>query len=143
MRMLLVSLIAAAALVPVSALACEGMDHSAMKPIVKSVTLAQVQPHFEKKSATFVDANSGEFRTKNGVIPGAILLTSSGSYDAAKELPADKTTPLVFYCSNTKCGASKKAAERAFNAGYSDVSYLPDGLMGWKSSGNKTALPNS
>jgi hypothetical protein len=34
-----------------------------------------------------------------GVVPGAILVTDDESY-AATELPADKTTKLVFYCSN-------------------------------------------
>lgn len=47
------------------------------------------------------DANDPEFRAQNGIIPGAHLLTSYRSYDAAKELPKDKATPLVFYCSSS------------------------------------------
>jgi hypothetical protein len=49
---------------------------------------------------TILDANDTEFRQKNGVIPGAKLLSSSEQYDINKELPAAKDAPLVFYCSN-------------------------------------------
>ncbi len=49
---------------------------------------------------TVLDANDTEFREKNGVIPGAKLLSSFDKYDISKELPASKDAPLVFYCSN-------------------------------------------
>jgi hypothetical protein len=49
---------------------------------------------------TVLDANEPEFREKNGVIPGARLLSAFDAYDVRKELPADKNAPLVFYCSN-------------------------------------------
>jgi len=47
------------------------------------------------------DANPPDVREEEGVIPGAHLLSSSGGYDVASTLPADKNTPLVFYCHNT------------------------------------------
>jgi hypothetical protein len=50
---------------------------------------------------TLVDANGADFRTQEGIIPGAILLSSYKTYDAAKELPAAKDAPLVFYCAST------------------------------------------
>ncbi len=46
------------------------------------------------------DANGWALRSRAGVIPGAHLLTSDDKYDAAKELPADKSTKLVFYCAD-------------------------------------------
>ena len=46
------------------------------------------------------DANPESFRKKYGVIPGAVLLASYDSYDLAV-LPAEKDTPLVFYCANS------------------------------------------
>jgi hypothetical protein len=49
---------------------------------------------------TVLDANDVEFRQKNGVIPGAKLLSSFKDYDLEKELPANHDAPLVFYCSN-------------------------------------------
>ena len=50
---------------------------------------------------TLVDANGTDFRTQEGIIPGAILLSSYKNFDPAKELPAAKNTPLVFYCAST------------------------------------------
>ncbi len=47
------------------------------------------------------DANPPDVRETEGIIPGAHLLLSSGRYDVASELPADRNTPLVFYCHNT------------------------------------------
>lgn len=49
---------------------------------------------------TLLDANDPEFREKNGVIPGARLLSSFDAYDVTKELPPSKDARLVFYCSN-------------------------------------------
>ncbi len=46
------------------------------------------------------DANGARIREKEGIIPGAKLLSSFSEYDLAKELPADKGTALVFYCHN-------------------------------------------
>jgi len=55
----------------------------------------------QKSPVVVYDVNTPEFRAKKGIVPGARLLSSSGEYDVAKELPADKGTPLVFYCANT------------------------------------------
>ena len=46
-----------------------------------------------------VDANVEGFRKENGILPGAILLSSSSSYKL-EELPADKASKLIFYCTN-------------------------------------------
>jgi hypothetical protein len=50
---------------------------------------------------TVVDANGADFRAREGIIPGAVLLSGYKTYDVAKELPAAKDTPLVFYCADT------------------------------------------
>jgi rhodanese-related sulfurtransferase len=124
-----------------AALACDG-EHNASAGSPKSVTVAEVV-QLQKNKAQAVDANSVDFREKNGVIPGAIQLTSSSQYDVAKELPQAKDTKLVFYCASEMCGASHKAAERAIQAGYTNVMVMPEGMTGWKKAGQKTAKPNS
>ncbi|OGR94359.1 MAG: hypothetical protein A2V88_17135 [Elusimicrobia bacterium RBG_16_66_12] len=94
------------------------------------------------KSATppvVYDVNVESTREHVGVIPGARLLSSSSKYDAAKELPADKNIPLVFYCANEMCTASHAAAEKAMAAGYADVSVMVDGIYGWKKAGRPCA----
>ncbi len=124
----LVGLVAA----PAAALACGGNK--------KEVTTVSVDQAKEMKPA-FVDANSSDTREKLGVIPGAIMLTSYSEFDATKELPKDKRKNLVFYCSNEMCSASKVAAGRAMEAGYSNVAVLPVGVKGWKAAGQKTVKP--
>lgn len=85
------------------------------------------------------DANVESTRENVGIIPGAKLLSSSSKYDARRELPADKKTPLVFYCANAMCTASHAAAERAIQAGYSDVGVMVDGIYGWRKAGRPRA----
>jgi hypothetical protein len=57
---------------------------------VKSVTVPQTASLQKEKKATVLDANGESFRKENGVIPGAVMLTSFNKYDVAKELPAGK-----------------------------------------------------
>ena len=77
------------------------------------------------------DANSDETRGKLGVIPGAVLLSSYRDYDAAVELPGDKSTQLVFYCHSEMCSAAGDAARKAIAAGHRDVWVMPPGIKGW------------
>jgi rhodanese-related sulfurtransferase len=88
---------------------------------------------------TVYDANVASTREHVGVVPGAWLLDASSKYDVAKTLPADKKTPLVFYCANTMCTASHAAAERAIAAGYTDVGVMVDGIFGWRKAGQPLA----
>jgi rhodanese-related sulfurtransferase len=132
--------------VPSVALACEAHRQSAQnqKPAVKNLTVPELaELRKDPKMLSIVDANSAETRQKEGVIPGAILLTSSSKFDVAKELPKAKDQKLVFYCANTRCTASHKAAEKAASAGFTDVSVLSDGIAGWKAAGQKTDVPRS
>ncbi len=109
-----------------------GTTKSFFKPM-SAADLAQLQ----KTSAHvyIYDANNEETRTKEGTIPGAQILPSYDKYVVAKELPKERDAKLVFYCANTRCGASHQAAELASKAGYKDVNVMVDGIQGWKKSG--------
>jgi rhodanese-related sulfurtransferase len=87
------------------------------------------------------DANGWGLRSTAGVIPGAHLLSSDDKYDVAKELPANKSAKLVFYCADLQCTASHEAARRAIAAGYTDVSVMSDGIQGWKQAGKPVDYP--
>jgi rhodanese-related sulfurtransferase len=144
MKRILFSLaVATSLIVPTAALACDGAEmHQAKAGEPVKATVADVASWTKEKKAIPVDANGKETRLSQGVIPGAVLLTSSSTYDV-KELPADKTSKLVFYCANQKCGASHQAAKRAMENGYTNVAVLPEGIAGWKQAGQPTAKPNS
>ena len=64
-----------------------------------AMTMDEVQKGIDAKQLTAVDCNAERTRKKLGVLPGAISVTDEESF-AASELPADKTTKLVFYCAN-------------------------------------------
>ena len=67
---------------------------------IKEVNVEEAVKLHATGSATFLDANTPEYREANGVVPGAVQLDSFNEYDVAKVLPADKDRPLIFYCSN-------------------------------------------
>ena len=113
--------------------------HAAKKSF-KIISAADLAAALESTTPPAVyDANGQSTREDAGVIPGARLLSSSSKYDVAKELPADKKKPLVFYCANTMCMASHSAAKKAVKAGYADVSVMADGIYGWKKAGRPVA----
>lgn len=128
---------------PAIVFACEG-EKTAQKPAVKKISVTQLAELNKDHKAVVLDANGADTRAKMGVIPDAKLLTHFINYDVQKELPAAKDSKLVFYCASTQCGASKQAATKAVEAGYTDVNILPDGIKGWKDAGQPTkALPQS
>ena len=102
------------------------------------LSVKEVADLVKAKKATVVDANNVDTRKEYGVVPGAVLLSSSKDF-AVSELPAEKSTKLVFYCGGTACKASDKAAHRAASAGYADVSVMREGIRGWKSAGQPTS----
>ena len=64
-----------------------------------TMTVDEVDKALAAKQIVPVDCNTDATRKREGVLPGAILVTDDEGY-AASELPADKTTKLVFYCAN-------------------------------------------
>ena len=47
------------------------------------------------------DANTDDTRASQGLITGAVPLASASGYDVQKTLPANKKSPVVFYCHST------------------------------------------
>ena len=111
----------------------------------KLVSIDQVQQGLDalkkdKKPYAVFDANGKGTRDKMGIIPTAVLLPTASEYDIAL-LPADKASPVVFYCANERCTASHTAAKRAMAAGWSDVAVLGAGIKGWVDAGKAVDKP--
>lgn len=104
---------------------------------IASITVDELDAKLTAGNTQPVDANRDETRKKLGVVPGAVLLTDSETFQLA-ELPTDKTKELVFYCANPQCGASHQAAAKAVSAGYANVRVMPEGIAGWVKAGKKT-----
>lgn len=64
---------------------------------IPSATVADLDQWLTAKQAQAVDCNTPNTRKREGVVPGAILISDEEQF-AATELPADKQAKLVFYC---------------------------------------------
>jgi rhodanese-related sulfurtransferase len=102
----------------------------------EAVTSVQGYVNAKASGVVILDVNDTETRANKGVVPGAVMLTAYDSY-AFSELPVDKKTTLIFYCYNTLCPASGLAADRAIDAGYTDVRVMKAGIVGWKDAAEK------
>jgi rhodanese-related sulfurtransferase len=124
------------ALAPVAACSKSDQGSSERAAAIEEVSVDELDKLLSSNACQAVDANGDGTRKKLGVIPGAVLLTDSDTFNP-RELPTDKTRPLVFYCANKSCGASHEAAGKARTAGYKDVKVLPEGIAGWVKAGKQ------
>lgn len=144
MKRILIAFVLALGAYASDALACKGYQQTETVsiPTLDAETLARLLR--ERPKVELFDANGEATRAKYGVIPGAKLLSHYARYDVRRELPADKDAKIVFYCGSTRCGAAEKAAKKALEAGYRDVSVMTVGIKGWTEAGKSTVeLPKT
>jgi rhodanese-related sulfurtransferase len=84
----------------------------------------------EKTNMVLVDSRPARVFAQ-GAIPGAINIPDTQFDKEAAKLPADKATPLVFYCGGLKCVLSVKSADKARALGYTNVATYPEGYPEW------------
>lgn len=89
----------------------------------------------ESERVTVLDVNSRQSWIRAHV-PGAFNLDPL-SYSES-DLPVQKGSNLVFYCSNPLCRKAPKAAKRAGKMGYTSVKVMSAGISGWISAGFPT-----
>jgi len=65
-------------------------------------------------------------------ITGAVNIPEKGFEQASQQLPADKTTLLVFYCNGVKCGKSKRVAKMVQPLGYTEILIFSEGIPVWE-----------
>jgi rhodanese-related sulfurtransferase len=72
-------------------------------------------------------------RYQQGTIPGAINVPYP-AWDkvAAKKLPADKTTPIVFFCQGVTCQMSPLSQRKAIAMGYTNTKVYHEGVPEWQ-----------
>lgn len=131
--------LAGAVLVTIIAIGCHGKSAN-----VATLSVAEVAELIKNDGAAVVcDANGPTVRSEYGVIPGAVLLPGHGRSDIAAALPETKDAALVFYCSSSMCSAAPRAANRAVDAGYTDVYVMPEGIKGWVQAGQPVDRPST
>lgn len=107
---------------------------------LKSVSPGELLRWVQEKRATVIDVNSRQSWEKAHV-PDALHFDPNAWNEA--DLPADKQTLLVFYCSNPMCRKAPNAARRAKSLGYANVRVLSAGISGWLDANlpTESALP--
>lgn len=95
---------------------------------MKTVSPNELHRLMQKKPVTIIDVNSPQSWEKARV-PGARNLDPVGY--AEGDLPLEKNSTLVFYCSNFMCRKAPNAARRAEHMGYNDVYVMSAGISGW------------
>lgn len=101
-------------------------------PRFKSLTPGEVAARLKQKNVYVFDNNDLDV-FKAGHVPRAKWLRPSGY--GPKELPADKSATLVFYCYDYDCTACHEGAGRALELGYKNVFIMPAGIVGWQKAG--------
>ena len=95
---------------------------------LKSISPAEVNGQVQAKQVNVFDVNSAQSWQKAHV-PGAKNLDSATFVVA--DLPSDRNSSLVFYCSNPMCRKAPIAAKRAKQMGYENVKVMSAGITGW------------
>jgi len=66
-----------------------------------------------------------------GSIPSSVNIPETGFAAHKGMLPADKKTPLIFYCGGYDCKLSHKEAQEARKMGYADIMVCEAGYPAW------------
>ncbi len=97
-----------------------------------SVSAAYLKKLAEDKTPhVLIDARPKRVADK-GMIPGAINISDTEFDKNVDKLPADKATPLIYYCGGLECVLSDNSAEKARKLGYTNVLTYPPGYPEWE-----------
>lgn len=107
-----------------------------------------VKPHAElpkdpeiKGTTVLIDSRPAARRYDTGHIPTAINIPDTQFEKLAPTLlPADKATPLIFYCQGFECDLSHKSAFKAEALGYSNIKVYAAGQPDWEAKGELVAV---
>jgi len=91
-----------------------------------------------RATVTILDARSGRFDDRRR-IPGAKALAPNADEATIAATAGPKDGLIVAYCSNPKCPAGKRLADRLRSLGYTNVIKYPDGIDGWAAAGHEVA----
>ena len=112
----------------------KGQFGSVSAPFIKKV--------LEQNKGTVIDARPLKRKYAKGHVPGAVSIPNTQFAKLTHMLPADKKTPLYFYCGGMKCPLSVKSATKAKALGYTDVKVFQGGYPEWKKAYGAGAMGN-
>ena len=107
-----------------------------------SVSAAHIKKLIDEKALyVLVDARPKRIADK-GMIPTALNISDTEFDKNIDKLPADKATPLIYYCGGMECVLSDKSAEKARKLGYTNVLTYPPGYPEWEKLNSTSASAN-
>ena len=95
---------------------------------LKTISPNDLHRLMQERPVSVVDVNS-EQSWGRAHVPGAKHLDPTGY--RPDDLPVDRNSTLVFYCSNPLCRKAPNAARRAKSMGYTNVRVMSAGISGW------------
>lgn len=101
----------------------------------KGVLIVDARVAHEYVEERIKGAKSIPYKEKSAKVVG--FDASVDRFDLSK-LPANKNTPVIFYCNAGKCWKSYKACTAAIKVGYRKVHWLRGGIPEWKAKGLPT-----
>lgn len=119
----------------------DGYPDWAAKGTGQSVSAAYIKKLLDEKAGfMLIDARPKRVFDK-GAIPGAINISDTEFDKQLDKLPADKATPLIYYCGGLECVLSNKSADKARKLGYSNVKTFVEGYPEWVKLYGEAAAP--
>lgn len=110
----------------------EGEPEWVKQGLPLSVSTAYVKKLIDdKEKVVLIDARPKRVFDK-GAIPGALNIPDSEFDKHVDKLPADKATPLIYYCGGLECVLSDKSATKARALGYTSVKTYSEGYPAWE-----------
>ena len=99
---------------------------------IGSVSAAYVKKLIDTKAkVVIIDARPQARKYDKGHVPTAISIPDRKFDKMTELLPADKDTPLIFYCGGFKCKLSPNSAAKAVKLGYTNVKLFQAGYPEW------------
>ena len=95
---------------------------------LERISPEELYQQIQKGQVTVLDVNSRQ-SWMEAHVPGALPLDPT-EYNPS-DLPPNKESRLVFYCSNPMCRKAPNAARRAKKLGYGNVKVMSAGISGW------------
>jgi rhodanese-related sulfurtransferase len=99
---------------------------------LRTISPGELHRRLQQGPVTVVDVNSRQ-SWESARVPGAVHVDPFVFADA--DLPPDKETALVIYCSNFMCRKAPRAARRAVGMGFRNVRVMSAGISGWLDAG--------
>lgn len=97
-----------------------------------SVSAAHIKKLIDDKASyVLIDARPKRVSDK-GMIPTSINISDTDFDKQVDKLPADKATPLIYYCGGLECVLSDNSAAKARKLGYANVMTYPEGYPEWE-----------